>query len=98
MWTLPVRKALMGHGWAPLVDGWQVAGTVFFRTGLPYTAIDSFAPPNQSSAFSYGLTVFATFLGSSVSQVYMPCGGGTSTPVHTCLNPAMFETDFSEAG
>jgi hypothetical protein len=100
VWTVPIRKALMGHGWAPLVDGWQVSGTVFFRTGLPYTAIDSFAPPSQSSAFSYGSTVFATYLGSSVGQAYMPCGGVKNqlpTP-HTCLNPSLFETDFSEAG
>jgi hypothetical protein len=100
VWTVPVRKALMGHGWAPLVDGWQVAGTVFFRTGLPYTVIDSSAPPAQSSAFSYGSTVFATYLGSSVGQAYMPCGGVKAqlpTP-HTCLNPSLFETDFSEAG
>ena len=100
VWTLPIRKALMGHGWAPLVDGWQVSGTVFFRTGLPYTAIDSFAPPSQSSAFSYGSTVFATYLGSSVGQAYMPCGGVKNqlpTP-HTCLNPSLFETDFAEAG
>ena len=100
VWTVPIRKALMGHGWAPLVDGWQVSGTVFFRTGLPYTAIDSFAPPSQSSAFSYGSTVFATYLGSSVGQAYMPCGGVKNqlpTP-HTCLNPALFETDFAETG
>ena len=100
VWTVPIRKALMGHGWAPLVDGWQVSGTVFFRTGLPYTAIDSFAPPSQSSAFSYGSTVFATYLGSSVGQAYTPCGGVKNqlpTP-HTCLNPALFETDFAETG
>jgi len=100
VWQLPIRKALMGHGWATLVDGWQVAGTVFFRTGLPYTVIDSFAPPSQSSAFSYGSTVFATFLGSSVSQAYIPCGGVAAKlpPVHTCLNPSLFESDFAEAG
>jgi hypothetical protein len=40
VWTVPIRKALGGHGWAPLVDGWQVSGTVFFRTGLPYTITD----------------------------------------------------------
>jgi hypothetical protein len=105
VYQLPIRKALMGHGWAALVDGWQVAGTVFFRTGLPYTVIDSFAPPLQSSRFSYGSQVFATFLGTSVSQAYMPCGGPAAgqPPVHTCLNPALFggagsETDFGNLG
>ncbi|MGH7744397.1 MAG: carboxypeptidase regulatory-like domain-containing protein, partial [Candidatus Dormibacteria bacterium] len=37
VWMLPIRRAFAGHGWASLVDGWQVSGTVFFRTGLPYT-------------------------------------------------------------
>jgi hypothetical protein len=41
VWEVPVRKALMGHGWVPLVDGWQVSGTVFARTGLPYTVHDT---------------------------------------------------------
>jgi Carboxypeptidase regulatory-like domain/TonB-dependent Receptor Plug Domain len=40
VWQVPVRKMLMGHGWAPLVDGWQVSGTVFYRTGFPFTVID----------------------------------------------------------
>jgi len=96
VWTVPVRKALMGHGWAPLVDGWQVSGTVFFRTGLPYTPIDSFARPLQSSRFSDGSEVFATFLGSSVGQAYMNCGGGAATTSNRCLNPALFVTDSSE--
>jgi hypothetical protein len=105
VWTLPVRKALMGHGPAALVEGWQVAGTVFFRTGLPYTPIDSFAPPSQSSAFSYGSTVFATYNGTSIGQAYQNCGGVAAQlpPVNTCLNGALFtpagsETTFGNLG
>jgi hypothetical protein len=40
VWELPIRKALGGRGWAPLVDGWQTSGSVFYRTGLPFTALD----------------------------------------------------------
>jgi outer membrane receptor protein involved in Fe transport len=40
VWQVPIRKALGGHGWAPLVDGWQVSGTIFYRTGLPFTVTD----------------------------------------------------------
>jgi len=48
VWELPIRKALMGHGWAPLVDGWQTSGSVFYRTGLPFSAIDpSFTGQNN---------------------------------------------------
>jgi hypothetical protein len=100
VWELPLRTAFGGHGWAPLTDGWQVSGTLFYRTGLPYTVIDSFAPPSQSSKYSYGGTVFATFLGTSVSQAYMSCGslGTFASAGKTCLNPAMFETDNAETG
>jgi outer membrane receptor protein involved in Fe transport len=40
VWQVPIRKALGGHGWAPLVDGWQISGTAFYRTGLPYSIVD----------------------------------------------------------
>ena len=100
VWTVPVRKALMGHGWAALVDGWQVAGTVFFRTGLPYTVIDALAPPSGSSSLSYGSTVFATYNGSSVGQAYVNCGGAANQlpPGKTCLDPTLFTTSGHETG
>jgi Carboxypeptidase regulatory-like domain/TonB-dependent Receptor Plug Domain len=41
VWQVPIRKMMMGHGWAPLVDGWQVSGTVFYHSGLPYTVFDT---------------------------------------------------------
>ena len=40
VWELPVKTALRGHGPDYLVKGWQVSGTVFARTGFPYTVID----------------------------------------------------------
>ena len=59
---------------------------------MPYTVIDSFAPPVQSSSFSYGSTVFATYNGTTVGQAYQNCGGAGAQlpPVTTCLNPALF--------
>jgi carboxypeptidase family protein len=51
VWEIPVRKALLGHGWAPLVDGWQTSGAVFYRTGLPFSALDpSFTGQNNYEA------------------------------------------------
>jgi len=29
-----------GHGPKALLDGWQISGTIFSRTGLPYTPYD----------------------------------------------------------
>ena len=41
VWQIPFRKMMGGHGWAPLVEGWQVSGAVFYRTGFPFSVIDS---------------------------------------------------------
>jgi hypothetical protein len=54
VWQVPIRKALGGHGWAPLVDGWQVSGTVFARTGLPYTITDGLLSSNLGANNYFG--------------------------------------------
>jgi len=54
VWQVPIRKALGGHGWAPLVDGWQISGTVFARTGLPYTITDGTASSDLLSNNYFG--------------------------------------------
>jgi hypothetical protein len=40
VWEIPLKAALRGHGPDSLVKGWQVSGTIFARTGLPYTVDD----------------------------------------------------------
>jgi hypothetical protein len=40
VWEVPIKKALRGHGSDNIVNGWQISGTIFARTGLPYTVID----------------------------------------------------------
>jgi hypothetical protein len=40
VWQLPLKRLLHGHGWELLVTGWQVAGTIFARSGFPYTVLD----------------------------------------------------------
>jgi hypothetical protein len=40
VWEVPFKEMLRGHGPESLVKGWQISGTVFARTGFPYTAID----------------------------------------------------------
>jgi hypothetical protein len=40
VWEVPVKAALRGHGSSYLVDGWQISGTIFARTGFPYTVFD----------------------------------------------------------
>jgi hypothetical protein len=54
VWEVPVRKALMGHGWAALVDGWQISGAVLYRTGFPFTVVD----PSDTNVNNYGAEIF----------------------------------------
>jgi outer membrane receptor protein involved in Fe transport len=84
---LPIRRMMMGHGWAPLVDGWQVAGTVFFHTGMPFTVFDG----QLSSALrnnSYGSFIYPQI----IAPVNTNCGGSAA------VTPCFTASDFQAAG
>ena len=84
VWEVPVKAALHGHGPDSLVNGWQVSGTVFARTGLPYTVLDILAPPElvQKNYFSTLYAVPVRPLGPNSA-----CGKGAAIPLapHPCL-------------
>jgi hypothetical protein len=40
LWEPPLKKLARAHGPDGLTNGWQVSGTVFFRTGFPYPVVD----------------------------------------------------------
>ncbi len=89
---VPVRRALMGHGWAPLVDGWQVSGTVFVRSGLPYSRGRW---RSRRSSFGSGFwrrEFLPQFLGGPISS----CGEGAATGATPCLTTAQFVPSTSE--
>src|ERR1700722_10032494 len=106
VWQVPIRKMLMGHGWAPLVDGWQVSGTVFYRTGFPFTVIDTAASGTLSS-FNLGGPIFpdpisGATLGTSCNSK-SAAGGPGGTAATPCLTNSEFvapgtETDFGFKG
>jgi hypothetical protein len=60
VWELPIRKALMGHGWAPLVDGWQISGAVYYRTGFPFSVVDG----SLTGVNNYGSDILPTPTGT----------------------------------
>jgi hypothetical protein len=91
VWELPIRRALMGHGWAPLVDGWQVSGTIFVRSGLPYSVVDG-GLDGLLSAQGFGGVVLPQFLGGPTSS----CGEGAATGAAPCLTAAQFVPSTSE--
>ena len=83
------------HGPALLLKGWRMAGTIFTRSGFPYTVFDSSAT-NLLSQFNYGANgfgfgspVYANFLGTSYP--------GCSTPLRRCLNESDFSSPVAQA-
>jgi hypothetical protein len=91
VWELPVRRALLEHGWAPLVDGWQVSGTIFARGGLPYSVVDG-GLDGILSAQNFGGVVLPQFLGGPTSN----CGEGAAAGVTPCLAVAQFVPTTTE--
>jgi hypothetical protein len=73
VWQVPIRKALGGHGWAPLTDGWQISGTAFYRTGLPYSIVDL-----DTSDTLNGLNYFADIRPTPLESVTVGCNPRSS--------------------
>jgi hypothetical protein len=78
VWEVPVKAALRGHGSDYLVKGWQISGTIFARSGFPYTVID----PQESSKIGpknyFGL-LYAVPVGAPGSS--NSCGEGAAIPL-----------------
>jgi hypothetical protein len=83
VWQLPVKTMLHGRGPDYLVKGWQVSGTIFARTGFPYTVIDLAESDKLASKNFYGTiySVPVAPLGGTHS-----CGAGAVIPPfpHPC--------------
>lgn len=79
LWQVPFHGLHFGP--SQLWQGWTLAGTLFFRTGLPYTAIDG-GDTGLLSGFNYGGTVFANELSQAQAQ---PC-----TQIGYCVTTSEF--------
>jgi hypothetical protein len=86
VWELPVKAALRGHGTDSLVKGWQVAGTVFARTGFPYTVLD-LTKIFILQANNFFNPIYAVPVGPLPAA--MPCGECAAIPLapRPCLPP-----------
>ena len=88
VWEIPVKAALQGRGPDFLVKGWQVSGTIFARTGFPYTAFDE-----AESVYLQQYNYFGEIYSVPVAPLRAgtPCGEGAAvtSPVQPC-QPAQF--------
>jgi hypothetical protein len=87
-WEVPVRALLGGHGPGALVEGWQVSGTIFCRTGFPYTVFD-FRKSGQLAANNYFGALYAVPVGPLGPE--SSCGKGAAglSPPHPCQPPQL---------
>jgi hypothetical protein len=86
VWPVPLKAAFRGHGPDYLVNGWQISGTIFARTGFPYTVFDITGGANlvQNNVFGPIYSVPVAPLGPAG-----PCGKGAAIPSSPvpCLPP-----------
>jgi hypothetical protein len=97
VWQLPVKTMLHGRGPDFLVKGWQVAGTIFARTGFPYTVIDLAESGNLAGNNFYGTIYSVPVAPLSGSH---SCGAGAVIPPfqHPCWPQQLITlADGSEA-
>jgi hypothetical protein len=91
VWEVPVRHALRGHGSPMLVEGWQVSGTIFARSGLPFTAVDT-AATSTLAGNAYGSVIIPQFLGGPTPN----CGAAAANPVSP--TPCLSQSEFVKSG
>jgi hypothetical protein len=91
VWELPFKTSGMMN---KVISGWVLSGTVFWRSGYPYTVTDGSVPAGGLSGLHNGssLTVMPDFLGGSTPDCTYP-GRGTPTQ---CLSTSQFTTVGNE--
>ena len=85
-----------GMHWSPLhqiLGGWTLSGNVFYRTGLPYSVVDTGI---SSLIDNYGGTIFATPTATSFSG---SCGVGAVTDANgNVASPCLSTSQFLPSG
>ncbi len=84
VWELPLKAALRGHGSDYVLKGWQVSGTIFARTGFPYTVFDGVESNSLVQNNYFGL-LYAVPVGPIKSAP--SCGEGAASP--PAANPCL---------
>jgi len=81
VYELPLTSLLKEHGPKALVNGWQVSGTVFTRSGLPFTIVDGGSAAASALANqNFGSALFPAFLAGNTNGVTsVSCNKSTLT-------------------
>jgi hypothetical protein len=77
VWEVPLKAAFGGRGWSALMNGWQLSGTAFIRTGFPYTVFDFQESETLTTNNYFGL-LYAVPAGPIGPD--LPCGKDAAFP------------------
>jgi hypothetical protein len=86
VWELPVKALLHGHGSDRFVTGWQISGTIFARTGFPYTIFDYYQAGNLAIQNFFG-SIYAVPVGPLGPGVSCGKGAAFTSPTNPCQPP-----------
>lgn len=94
------------HGWRDAIGNWTISGVAFFRTGLPFTAIDG-TNTGTLGSYNYGppiSTGVGLYLFSNDSVGPLSCSSShhfnyaNPTATTACMNPADFTSAIGPGG
>ncbi|HEV2617948.1 MAG TPA: carboxypeptidase-like regulatory domain-containing protein, partial [Candidatus Acidoferrales bacterium] len=79
VWQLPIRRLAGAHFSNRLTEGWELSGTVFARSGFPYSVVDGTLSSDLATSNNYFSQVIPQFLGGpdtcSVTSAGANCFG-----------------------
>jgi hypothetical protein len=86
VWELPLKKMLGEHGPDSVLTGWQVSGTMFARSGLPFSVFD-YAQSQSLAPNNYFGLLYAVPTRAFGAQA--PCGESAAIPIASrpCFPP-----------
>jgi len=95
VWELPLKEVLRGNGPDHLLKGWQISGTIFTRTGFPYSVFDW-----AESGLLDGNNLFGPIYAVPVAPLPSPmpsCGKGAAilSAPHPCLPPQLLTDNIT---
>jgi hypothetical protein len=92
VWELPFKRLTFGHGPDRLLRGWQVSGTFFARSGLPFSVVDGTSTA-ALTPFNFGVgAAFTELLPTILTPGVPSCGGSNAfSPSNSpCLSASSF--------
>jgi len=84
VWEPPLKELLRGHGRESVLKGWQISGTIFVRTGLPFTVFD-YGEQGVLNSQNFGGSFYAVPAAPLGAQGACGKGASFTSPVVPCF-------------